>query len=212
MFIIHFTIALQMPLMTGWDLMASQRALFTEMEQRPSAGEPRGFRCQEQIISGEIEASLAAELGQLDLRPFEFHGHFGNRRVVNFGLKYDFSRRSVQRADDKPSFLDDLLNRAASFAGCDKDAFRQVGVNEYRAGAGIGWHKDKPEFGIIVGVSLLAPATMRFRRPHNKEWIRTSHTLKPRSIYILSGEARKDWEHSIPPLNGLRYSITFRTL
>jgi alkylated DNA repair dioxygenase AlkB len=111
-----------------------------------------------------------------------------------------------------PSFLDDLLNRAASFAGCEKDAFRQVGVNEYRAGAGIGWHKDKPEFGIIVGVSLLAPSTMRFRRRHNKEWIRISHTLKPRSIYILSGEARKDWEHSIPPLDALRYSITFRTL
>jgi alkylated DNA repair dioxygenase AlkB len=192
--------------------MASQRALFTEIEQRLSAGEPRGFRYQEQTISEEVEASLAAELGQLALRPFEFHGYRGNRRVVNFGLKYDFSRRSVQRAEDMPSFLDDLLNRAASFAGCEKDAFRQVGVNEYRAGAGIGWHKDKPEFGIIVGVSLLAPSTMRFRRRHNKEWIRISHTLKPRSIYILSGEARKDWEHSIPPLDALRYSITFRTL
>jgi len=192
--------------------MASQRALFTEIEQRLSAGEPRGFRYQEQIISEEVEASLAAELGQLALRPFEFHGYRGDRRVVNFGLKYDFSRRSVQRAEDMPSFLDDLLNRAASFAGCGKDAFRQVGVNEYRAGAGIGWHKDKPEFGIIVGVSLLAPSTMRFRRRHNKEWIRISHTLKPRSIYILSGEARKDWEHSIPPLDALRYSITFRTL
>jgi alkylated DNA repair dioxygenase AlkB len=192
--------------------MASQRALFTEIEQRLSAGEPRGFRYQEQTISEEVEASLAAELGQLALRPFEFHGYRGDRRVVNFGLKYDFSRRSVQRAEDMPSFLDDLLNRAASFAGCEKDAFRQVGVNEYRAGAGIGWHKDKPEFGIIVGVSLLAPSTMRFRRRHNKEWIRISHTLKPRSIYILSGEARKDWEHSIPPLDALRYSITFRTL
>jgi len=140
--------------------MASQRALFTEIEQRLFAGEPRGFQYQEQIISEEVEASLAAELGQLALRPFEFHGYLGNRRVVNFGLKYDFSRRSVQRAEDMPSFLDDLLNRAASFAGCEKDAFRQVGVNEYRAGAGIGWHKDKPEFGIIVGVSLLAPSTM----------------------------------------------------
>ena len=160
---IHCTIVLQTTRMTGRDLMASQRALFTETEQRLSAGEPRGFRYQEQIISEEAEASLAAELRQLDLRPFEFRGYLGHRRVVNFGLKYDFSRRSVRRADDMPSFLDDLLKRAASFAGCEKDAFRQVGVNEYRAGAGIGWHKDKPEFGIIVGVSLLAPATMRFR-------------------------------------------------
>jgi alkylated DNA repair dioxygenase AlkB len=87
-----------------------------------------------------------------------------------------------------------------------------VGVNEYRAGAGIGWHKDKPQFGIVVGVSLLTPATMRFRRPHGQKWIRTSHPLLPRSIYVLSGEARTDWEHSIPPLDALRYSITFRTL
>lgn len=127
---IYLTNALQMTLVTRKDLMARQRALFTDIEERLSADEPRGFRYQEQIISEEIEASLAAELGQLDLRPFEFHGHFGNRRVVNFGLKYDFSRRSVQRADDMPSFLDDLLNRAASFAGCEKDAFRQVGVND----------------------------------------------------------------------------------
>jgi alkylated DNA repair dioxygenase AlkB len=87
-----------------------------------------------------------------------------------------------------------------------------VGVSEYSAGAGIGWHKDKPEFGIIVGVSLLAPATMRFRKAQGRSWKRVSRTLKPRSIYILSGEARTDWEHSIPPLDALRYSITFRTL
>ena len=156
--------------------------------------------------------ALAAELAELALKPFEFHGYFGNRRVVNFGLKYDFGRRSVEKADDMPSFLDDLLSRAAHFADCEKNAFRQVGVNEYRAGAGIGWHKDKPQFGIVVGVSLLTPATMRFRRPHGENWIRTSRTLQPRSIYVLSGEARTDWEHSIPPLDALRYSITFRTL
>src|SRR3982074_1614357 len=177
----------------------NQNVLFTEIEQKAAELEPRGFRYEEQVVSEEEETRLVAELDRLDLKPFEFHGYLGNRRVVNFGLKYDFSRRSVQQAADMPTFLDDLLNRAASFAGCEKDAFRQVGVNEYRAGAGIGWHKDKPEFGIIVGVSLLAPSTMRFRRPHDKEWIRISHTLKPRSIYILSGETRKHWEHSIPP-------------
>jgi alkylated DNA repair dioxygenase AlkB len=192
--------------------MDGQRALFMEMEQGPSKVEPRGFRYEEQIVSENEETVLAAELERLDLKPFEFHGYLGNRRVVNFGLKYDFSRRSVQKADDLPLFLNDLLSRAARFAGCEKHAFRQVGVNEYRAGAGIGWHKDKLEFGIIVGVSLLAPATMRFRRGRTGNWIRTSHTLKPRSIYVLSGEARSEWEHSIPPVDALRYSITFRTL
>ena len=115
-------------------------------------------------------------------------------------------------AGEMPEFLDDLLVRVAEFAGYEADTFQQVGVNEYRPGAGIGWHKDKPQFGIVVGVSLLAPATMRFRRAHGARWIRISHTVKPRSIYILSGEARTEWEHSIPPLSDLRYSITFRTL
>jgi alkylated DNA repair dioxygenase AlkB len=111
-----------------------------------------------------------------------------------------------------PAFLDGLLVRVADFAGKDPDSFLQVGVNGYRAGAGIGWHKDKREFGIVVGVSLLASATMRFRRAQGAGWKRVSHTVKPRSIYILDGEARTEWEHSIPPLSDLRYSITFRTL
>lgn len=192
--------------------MHSQRALFTEMEQKPPEVEPPGFRHREQIVSEEEEAALAAGLEKLGLKPFEFHGFLGNRRVINFGLQYDFSSPSVQRADDMPSFVNDLLSRVASFAGREKGAFRQVGVNEYHPGAGIGWHKDKPQFGIIVGVSLLAAATLRFRRTQGENWIRVSHTLQPPSIYILAGEARTDWEHNIPPLNALRYSITFRTL
>ena len=192
--------------------MGSQRAMFTGMEHTSAEGEPHGFGYRDDIISEDEEGALAAELGRLDLRPFQFHGHLGNRKVVSFGLRYDFGRRSVERGADIPPFLGGLLLRVSDFAGRNPDAFRQVGVNEYRAGAGIGWHKDKPQFGIVVGVSLLATATMRFRRPHDGSWRRVSHALKPRSIYILSGDARTQWEHSIPPLNALRYSITFRTL
>jgi alkylated DNA repair dioxygenase AlkB len=192
--------------------MDRQGALFTELERRPTEVEPRGFGYREEIVTEDEEAALVASLGQLDLKPFEFHGHRGNRRVASFGLRYDFSRRSVETASDVPAFLGDLLFRVAEFAGYQTDSFRQVGVNEYRPGAGIGWHKDKSQFGIIVGVSLLAPATMRFRRTQGANWMRISHTLKPRSIYILSEEARTEWEHSIPPLSELRYSITFRTL
>lgn len=192
--------------------MANQGDLFTEMKQESSKFVPQGFRYQDQVLSEEEEMHLAEDLGQLDLKPFEFHGYLGNRRVINFGLKYDFSHRSIQRASDMPTFLNDLLSRAANFAGCERDAIRQVGVNQYQVGAGIGWHKDKPEFGIIVGVSLLSPATMRFRKRSDQGWARTSYVLKPRSIYLLSGDARMDWEHSLPPLTALRYSITFRTL
>src|ERR1700722_17580711 len=176
----------------GREPVKNQDVLFTEIEQKPPEREPRGFRYQDQVVSEEEETRLVAELDRLDLKPFEFHGYLGNRRGINFGLKYDFSRQSVQRADDMPSFLSDLLSRAASFAGCEKGAFRQVGVNEYHPGAGIGWHKDKPQFGIIVGVSLLAAATLRFRRTQGENWIRVSQTLQPRSIYIPAGEARTD--------------------
>jgi alkylated DNA repair dioxygenase AlkB len=192
--------------------MERQSALFPEMEEGPTEFEPRGFRYRDEIVTDAEQVGLVESIQQLDLKPFEFHGHLGNRRVASFGLKYDYSRRSIDRASQMPAFLDHLLIRIAEFAGTNPEAFRQVGVSEYREGAGIGWHKDKQEFGIIVGVSLLASATMRFRRANGGGWTRVSHTVKPRSIYILDGEARTEWEHSIPPLRDLRYSITFRTL
>jgi alkylated DNA repair dioxygenase AlkB len=188
------------------------RQVLPGTEGRPTQLEPRGFRYREEIVTAEEEAALVASLGELNLKPFEFHGHLGNRRVVSFGLKYDYGSRAVKRASAMPAFLDDLLVRVSEFAGHERDAFQQVGVNEYRPGAGIGWHKDKPQFGIVVGVSLLTPATMRFRRADGARWKRISHTVKPRSIYILSREARAEWEHSIPLLTELRYSVTFRTL
>ncbi len=151
-------------------------------------------------------------LQKLQLKPFEFQGHLANRRVTSFGLRYDYSRRTVETASEFPPFLNELRAKAAEFAGRGVSEFRQAGVNEYRPGAGIGWHKDKALFGIVVGVSLLAPATMRFRRAQGRGWTRLAQTIAPRSMYVLSGEARTEWEHSIPPLDELRYSITFRTL
>ena len=189
-----------------------QNVLFPEMQERPAESEPRGFRYQDDIITEAQQTALVESIRQLELKPFELHGHLGNRRVVSFGLKYDYSRRSVEPATQMPAFLDDLLVRVAKFAGIDANAFRQIGVNEYPPAAGIGWHKDRQEFGIIVGVSLLASATMRFRKADGARWTRVSHTVKPRSIYILDGEARTQWEHSIPPLRDLRYSIIFRTI
>jgi alkylated DNA repair dioxygenase AlkB len=189
-----------------------QTTLFAGPSNVENSLEPRGFRYEENFITEEEERGLLDALGLLDLKPFEFHGHTGNRRVTSFGLKYNFSRRAVEVASEIPTFLARLLPRVASFVGYEQDAFRQVGVNEYRAGAGIGWHKDKPEFGVIAGLSLGASATMRFRRPRGNSWERVSHMVQPRSIYVLAGEARSQWEHSIPEVSELRYSITFRTL
>ncbi len=190
--------------------MSTQNSLFPDIDT--AAIEPRGFRYREDLVTQAEQAALVASLQQLQLKPFDFHGHLANRRVISFGLKYDYTRRAVAKASEMPSFLNDLLPRVAEFAGCETAAFRQIGVNEYSPGAGIGWHKDKPQFGIVVGVSLLAPATLRFRRKRGAGWARISHIVRPRSIYIFSGESRTQWEHSIPPLDQLRYSITFRTL
>jgi alkylated DNA repair dioxygenase AlkB len=192
--------------------MADTPALFADLNQEPTAPEPHGFRYQDEIITPEEEAALAASLAQLDLKPFEFHGHLGNRRIITFGLNYNYDRRSVEPAPGIPGFLSSLRLKAAQFAGCDPEDFPHAGINEYRPGAGIGWHKDKPQFGIVAGISILSPAVMRFRKPDGPRWLRVSRLLKPRSIYLLTGDARSAWEHSITPHESLRYSINFRTL
>ncbi len=191
--------------------MVTQTDLFGDLQAAVPAM-PEGFRYEEDIITEAEEASLVVSLATLKLKPFEFHGHVGNRRVTSFGLRYDYARRTVEATDEFPSFLLELRSKVAAFAGRRIDEFQQGGVNQYPPGAGIGWHKDKPQFGAIVGVSLLAPATMQLRRPSGNSWIRRSQELKPRSIYILDGEARTRWEHSVPPVSSLRYSLTFRTL
>lgn len=191
--------------------MVDQGTLFGPIGPAPPPV-PRGFRYREDILTVEEQIAVVASLAQLDLKPFEFHGHIGNRRVASFGLQYDFERQTLEAAREMPAFLHDLLQRAAQFAGCAPNLIRQVGVNEYRPGAGIGWHKDKAQFGTVIGVSLLAPATMRFRRQHAAGWQRFSKLLAPRSVYLLSEEIRDHWQHSILPVNELRYSINFRTL
>jgi alkylated DNA repair dioxygenase AlkB len=192
--------------------MIRQTGLFPEVGSKPEQLTPAGFRYQEDVITEAEEAALGACLQELELKPFEFQGHLANRRVISFGLNYDYSRRRVEAGSEFPLFLNELRAKAAEFADRSVSEFRQAGVNEYRPGAGIGWHKDKAQFGIVVGVSLLAPATMRFRWARDRGWARLAKTIAPRSMYVLTGEARTEWEHSIPPLDHLRYSITFRTL
>ena len=192
--------------------MCGQKRLFDHLNPRLTKAPPLGFRYQAEFVSESAEKELAVALGTLPLKPFEFHGHVGNRRVVSFGLRYDYAKRTVQNADHPPAFLDNLRLKVAQFTGYEVQDFKQMGINEYKAGAGIGWHRDKPEFGDIVGVSLLSSAKMRFRKRSAEGWVRQSYILEPRSVYLLSGEARQLWEHSIPPVASLRFSLTFRTL
>ena len=174
---------------------------------------PEGFRYRPEFVGPEDEAALLARVRELPFRVFEFHGYTGKRRTVSFGWHYDFSARHLQKADDIPDFLLALRPAAAAFAGLRPEEFQHVLVTEYSPGAGIGWHRDKSVFGRVLGVSLLSECVLRFRRKAGeKKWERTSVAAEPRSAYLLSGPARTEWEHSIPPVDALRYSITFRNL
>jgi alkylated DNA repair dioxygenase AlkB len=173
---------------------------------------PSGFRYQRDILTTAEESELLARIRELPFREFEFHGYTGKRRVVSFGWQYDFSARELNKANDMPAFLRELRVPAARFAGLDPEALQHVLVTEYSAGAGIGWHRDKNVFNEIVGVSLLAPCVFRLRRSIGEGWERVNVTAEPRSAYLLSGAARSEWEHSIPPVDALRYSVTFRNL
>ena len=173
---------------------------------------PAGFRYTPGLISTGEEAELLAHIRELPFRAFEFHGYTGNRRVVSFGWKYDFEKRTLEQAGEIPAFLLPLRQRAAAFADLAPDDLQQALVSEYDAGAGIGWHRDKAVFGEVVGVSLLTPCTFRLRRKVGERWERKNLIAEPRSAYLLSGPARTEWEHSIPAVDELRYSVTFRNL
>ena len=183
-----------------------------ELFSRPAKPSPDGLRYWPGVIAAEEEADLAARLADLPFKPYEFHGYLGNRRTVSFGLRYDDDRQAVEDAAAPPTFLLNLRDRIADLAGVPSGDFVQSLINEYAPGAGIGWHRDRPQFGLVAGVSLLTPCVMRFRRKAGETWERAFAPLAPRSAYLLSGPARREWQHSITPLETLRYSITFRTL
>jgi alkylated DNA repair dioxygenase AlkB len=174
---------------------------------------PEGFRYRPELIDTADEDRLVARMRGLPFRDFEFHGYTGKRRVVSFGWHYDFSERQLQKADRIPDYLLALREAAAAFADIDAEEFHHVLVTEYGPGAGIGWHRDKAVFGEVVGISLLSPCVFRMRRKvGERKWERLNLMAAPRSGYLLSGPARYEWEHSIPQMDELRYSITFRNL
>ena len=176
-----------------------------------------GFRYRRQLITPDQQNELVKHISKLPFQQFDFHGYKGKRRVVSFGWQYDFSGRQLKKADDIAPFLLPLRALAAAFAGMEPPALQHVLVTEYGPGAGIGWHRDKAVFGQVVGISLLVPCTLRFRRRLNtgaakRQWERASVLVEAGSAYHLSGPARLEWEHSIASVDALRYSITFRNM
>jgi alkylated DNA repair dioxygenase AlkB len=171
-----------------------------------------GLAYREELIDPDEEARLIAAIDGLDLSPFRFQGWTGKRLTLTFGWRYDFDDRSFEPAQPLPDWLLPLRDKAATFGGIDPGEFVHALVTRYDPGAGIGWHRDRPQFGKVVGVSLSGPATLRFRRRVGSGFQRASLELQRRSVYLLSGEVREQWEHGIAAHDSLRYSITFRTL
>jgi alkylated DNA repair dioxygenase AlkB len=177
----------------------------------PPLSLPHGFEYRANFVPADEEAELVPQLAALDLREFEFHGYLGKRRVTYFGLRYDFNDMAAREAAKMPDFLLPLRDRAAGFTGLPPAALVHALVTEYAPGAAIGWHRDRPVFGDVIGVSLGSPCRFRFRRKRGNGWERASLMLMPRSAYLMRGPARHEWQHSIPPVEALRYSVTFRS-
>jgi alkylated DNA repair dioxygenase AlkB len=187
--------------------LAHQPSLFAAA---PDPRLPPGFAYRPEFISAEEEAALAAWLATLPFEPFLFRGFEGKRRVISFGWQYDFTRSHLIRADDVPAELLAVRARAAAFVGLAPQDLQQCLINEYLPGAPIGWHRDRPMFDKVVGISVGAPCAFRLRRRLGEGFERFTLELAPRSAYAITGEARSQWEHSIPPVKAHRYSITFR--
>lgn len=187
--------------------LMAQLAFFADQD----AG-PEGLRYEPEFVSKTTEAELVAHLEALPLQPFQFGAYEGKRRVASFGFRYDYALRKLQEADPMPDWLTPVIGSVEKFGDLPAGSVRQVLCTEYDAGVGIGWHRDKPHFDKIFGLSLKASCRFRFRRPNGDKWERFTLTEEPRSLYMMGGESRQVWEHSIPAVEARRCSITFRTM
>ena len=180
---------------------------------------PPGFRYRPDVITADEERTLAAQIAAVEFSAFEMRGVIAKRRVAFFGRSYDHNGRPTPPI---PAFLIPYRDRLAEWIGIAPGEFAMALINEYREGAPIGWHRDAPQYDLVAGISLLSACRMKLRpyvSPKNlaaatgtRRTATHEITLEPRSAYLLSGEARTDYEHHIPPAASPRYSITFRTL
>jgi alkylated DNA repair dioxygenase AlkB len=164
------------------------------------------------VLSVEEEAALLAVLAPLRFDPIVLHGQPARRTARHFGLDYDYEARTPQPGAPVPDWLLPVRTRAAELAGREPEELVEILVQRYPPGSTIGWHRDAPAFGTVVGISLGGSSRLRFQRGKGEDRRVWEVLLEPRSGYVLAGEARSSWQHSIPPTKELRYSITFRTL
>lgn len=171
-----------------------------------------GLNSGEALVSEAEERTLLAAIDGTALAAFRFQGWEGKRLTASFGWTYDFDRGCLERGEPLPDWLLPVRDRAAAFAGLRPEELVHALLIRYDPGAGIGWHRDRPAFEHVVGLSLGSSATLRFRRRRGDRFERATTPLVPRGVYHLTGEARHGWEHSIAEVAQTRWSVTFRSL
>jgi alkylated DNA repair dioxygenase AlkB len=186
---------------------SDQFSLFAHHADRPA-----GLGYWPEFITAEDELYLIDKIRSLPLQPFQFGAYEGKRKVASFGFHYDFSAKRLEQAEPVPDWLQRPAAKIEALRGLRGGSIGHVLCTEYEVGAGIGWHRDKPQFDQVFGLSLGSACRFRFRRKSGERWKRFTLNAQPRSLYLLMGDARHVWEHSIPGVDEQRYSITFRTM
>ena len=184
-----------------------QQSLFADDPIRPA-----GLSYWPDFVAARTEQQLIDGIRALPLQPFQFGAYEGKRKVASFGFRYDYTSRRLEAAEPVPEWLRDMAGRVEHAQRLGAGSIQHVLCTAYEVGAGIGWHRDKPQFDLVFGLSLGARCRFRFRRKSGVRWMRFTLDAEPRSLYLMTGEARHIWEHSIPPVEQPRYSITFRTM
>jgi alkylated DNA repair dioxygenase AlkB len=186
--------------------LSEQYTLFADMNSGPE-----GLTYSDDFITAAEERELIAHIAALPLQPFQFGAFEGKRRVASFGFRYDYTSQRLHAAEPIPDWLSAMVAKVEAFGGA-QTRIAQALCTEYDVGVGIGWHRDKPQYDRVFGLSLGSPCKFRFRRAAGDKWQRFTLEARPRSIYVMTGASRHVWEHSIPAVEAPRYSITFRTM
>jgi alkylated DNA repair dioxygenase AlkB len=191
-----------------------QTSLFPNDASESTSGKISGLIYRPEFVSESEEQTLLRSIAELTLTNATYRQYTARRRTISFGATYDFTHHQAIAAPPLPAFLDPLLIRAAAWADVNSTDFVQALIAEYQPGTPLGWHRDVPDYELVVGVSLGTSARMRLRpypwtRDRAKDVVALE--LLPRSAYLLRGAARWQWQHSVPPVKTLRYSITLRT-
>jgi DNA oxidative demethylase len=175
---------------------------------------PEGLFYIPRFVTEQEEKDLLSKIASLRFVPYDHHGYKANREVIYFGTEGDYGgEEAAATSEPLPSWLSPFRARFAVLVGLTESEIAMALVARYSSGAGIGWHRDRPQYGpSVFGISLSSDAEMRFRRFIDEYEEMFKINLEPRSAYIIGGPARSVWQHGMNPVKELRYSITFRTL